>query len=64
MAAPHVAGVAGLVLSQHPTYTVAQLKNAVMRSVDKPATLKTMYIPSYVTGAPHKQARFPARPGG
>jgi len=59
MAAPHVAGVAGLVLSQHPTYTVAQLKNAVMRSVDKPPTLKTMYIPSYVTGTPHtKQGSF------
>jgi subtilisin family serine protease len=59
MAAPHVAGVAGLVLSQHPTYTVAQLKNAVMRSVDKPPTLKTMFIPSYVTGTPHtKQGSF------
>ena len=44
MAAPHVAGVAGLVLSQNPTYTVAQLKNAVMRSVDKPQSLRTMYL--------------------
>jgi subtilisin family serine protease len=56
MAAPHVAGVAGLVLSQHSGYTVAQLKNAVMRSVDKPpalTTLKKIYIPSYVDGKAH-----------
>jgi subtilisin family serine protease len=50
MAAPHVAGTAGLVLSQHPTYTVAQLKNAIMRSVAKPTNLRTLYIPSYVAG--------------
>jgi subtilisin family serine protease len=55
MAAPHVAGTAGLVLSQHPTYTVAQLKNAVMRSVDKPTNLRTLYIPSYVGGKPLKK---------
>jgi subtilisin family serine protease len=53
MAAPHVAGAAGLVLSQNPTYTVAQLKNALMRSVDKPASLRTIYIPSYVDGKAH-----------
>ena len=46
MATPHVAGVAALVRSQNPGFTVAQLKNAVMRSVEKPATLKTMYIAS------------------
>ena len=44
MAAPHVAGMAALVLAQNPTFTVAQLKNAVMHSVDKPALLKTMYF--------------------
>jgi subtilisin family serine protease len=59
MAAPHVAGVAGLVLSQHPGYTVSQLKNAVMRSVNRPTSLKTIYIPSYVDGLPHrKQGSF------
>jgi subtilisin family serine protease len=54
MAAPHVAGTAGLVLSQHPTYTTSQLKNALMHSVNKPNSLKTIYIPSYVdqTGNP------------
>jgi hypothetical protein len=31
-------------LAQHPTFTVAQLKNAVMHSVEKPASLKTMYF--------------------
>jgi subtilisin family serine protease len=55
MAAPHVAGTAGLVLSQHPAYTVAQLKNAIMRSVDKPTNLRTLYIPSYVAGRPLKK---------
>jgi subtilisin family serine protease len=44
MAAPHVAGIAALVLAQNSTFTVAQLKNAVMHSVDKPALLKTMYF--------------------
>ena len=44
MAAPHVAGIAGLVLSQNPLLTTAQLKNAVMHGVDKPGTLGTIYI--------------------
>jgi subtilisin family serine protease len=43
MAAPNVAGVAGLVLSQNSLYSVAQLKNAVMHSVD-PGELDTLYI--------------------
>jgi subtilisin family serine protease len=42
MAAPHVAGVAGLVLSKNPLLSTAQVKNAVMRGVDKPSTLQTM----------------------
>jgi subtilisin family serine protease len=45
MAAPHVAGIAALVLAKYgPTFTVAQLKNAVMRSVDRPALLTRMYF--------------------
>jgi subtilisin family serine protease len=44
MAAPHVSGIAALVLAQNPTFSVAQVKNAVMRSVAKPASLKTMYF--------------------
>ena len=44
MAAPHVTGIAGLLLSQNPLMTVAQLKNAIMHGVDKPSTLHTMYI--------------------
>jgi subtilisin family serine protease len=44
MAAPHAAGVAALVLAQNPLFTVAQLKNAVMHSVDTPPPLKTMYF--------------------
>jgi thermitase len=50
MAAPHAAGVAALVLAQHPTFTVAQLKNAVMHSVNKPTSLKTMYLRWGATG--------------
>jgi subtilisin family serine protease len=49
MAAPHAAGVAALVLAQNPLFTVAQLKNAVMHSVDTPALLKTMYF-NYAPG--------------
>jgi subtilisin family serine protease len=44
MAAPHVAGAAGLVLSQNPTFTNADLKNALMNSTDRPTGLDTMYI--------------------
>jgi thermitase len=44
MAAPHAAGIAALVYAEHPTFTVAQLKNAVMRSVDRPALLTRMYF--------------------
>jgi subtilisin family serine protease len=51
MAAPHVAGVAGLVFSRHPADTVAQVKNRIMNSVDKPtnSSLHTMYISSIGT---------------
>jgi subtilisin family serine protease len=45
MAAPHAAGIAALVLAKYgPAFSVAQLKNAVMRSVDRPALLRTMYF--------------------
>ena len=57
MAAPHVAGTAGLVLSQHPSYTVSQLKNALMHSVDKPNSLKTIYIREYVDGTGHPRTK-------
>jgi subtilisin family serine protease len=64
MAAPHVAGVAGLVLSQHPEYTVAELKNALMRSVDKPTTLRTIYIPSHLDGTAHSKQGLFSRTAG
>jgi subtilisin family serine protease len=44
MAAPQVSGIAALVLAQNPTFSVAQVKNAVMHSVDRPELLKTMYF--------------------
>lgn len=39
MAAPHVAGVAGLVKAEHPEYTPQQVVNAIMNSVDHPSSL-------------------------
>jgi serine protease len=39
-AAPTVAGVAGLVLSEHPGYSPTRVKNAIMNSVDHPKALK------------------------
>jgi subtilisin family serine protease len=42
MATPHVAGVAGLVKSQHPDYSATDIKNAIMNSVDRPAGLETL----------------------
>jgi subtilisin family serine protease len=40
MATPLVAGIAGLVLSEHSGYTAIQVKNAIMNSVDHPSSLK------------------------
>jgi subtilisin family serine protease len=42
MASPLVAGIAGLVLAEHPAYTPADVKNAIMNSVDHPASLKML----------------------
>ncbi len=39
MATPHVAGVAALVKAAHPTFTVAQLKAALLGGVDKLGSL-------------------------
>lgn len=40
MAAPYVAGIAGLIKSLHPEYTVLQLRNAILNSADRPASLE------------------------
>lgn len=40
MAAPHVAGLAGLLLSVDPTLTVSQLRNAILNTVDRKASLR------------------------
>jgi hypothetical protein len=37
MASPHVAGVAALLLAAEPALTVAKLKNAILKGVDKKA---------------------------
>jgi subtilisin family serine protease len=39
MATPHVTGVAALVKAAHPSYTVAQLKAAILSNTDKLASL-------------------------
>lgn len=39
MATPHVAGLAGLLLSVNPNLTVAQLRNAILNTVDRKASL-------------------------
>ncbi len=39
MATPHVAGVAALLLAQEPAMTPAQLKNAILKGVDKKSNL-------------------------
>jgi thermitase len=39
MATPHVTGVAALVKAAHPSYTVAQVKNAILGAVDKLSSL-------------------------
>jgi subtilisin family serine protease len=42
MSAPFVSGIAGLVKTQNPAYTDAELKNAIMNSADHPLALDTM----------------------
>jgi subtilisin family serine protease len=44
MSAPFVAGVAGLVKTRNPAYTDAELKNAIMNSVDHPVALDTLAL--------------------
>jgi subtilisin family serine protease len=44
MAAPYVAGVAGLVKSAHPTYGPLEIKNAILNSVDRPDGLRYLYL--------------------
>lgn len=43
MAAPFVAGVAGLIAAKYPGYGPLALKNAVMNSVDQPGSLKKVW---------------------
>ena len=47
MAAPNAAGVAALVKSANPTWTPVQVKNAVMRGVDKPPALGAIGSPIF-----------------
>lgn len=44
MAAPHVAGLAGLITANNPALTPVQVKNKIMNGVDTPASLKNAYL--------------------
>jgi subtilisin family serine protease len=61
MAAPHVAGIAGLVKSTFPERGHQAIKNAIMRGVDKPTSLGTMY--SFIFRPKNAKGRF-TRTGG
>jgi subtilisin family serine protease len=51
MAAPYVAGVAGLVKSEHPAWGASLIKNAIMNSSERRGTLRRLYdIPGGVRG--------------
>jgi hypothetical protein len=54
MATPMVAGIAGLVLSENPTDSPGQIKNAIMRSVNHPSSLKLRTSWAGVTGVGKK----------
>ena len=41
MAAPHVSGVAGLILAAHPTWNTARVKAAILNTVDKKPSFAT-----------------------
>lgn len=43
MSAPHVAGIAALVKAQNPHYTPVQVKNAILNSADRPASLRELH---------------------
>jgi subtilisin family serine protease len=47
MAAPHVSGVAGLLLADHPDWGYAEIKNAIMNSADRPSSLKSAWSPLF-----------------
>jgi subtilisin family serine protease len=54
MASPLAAGIAGLVLAEHPTDTPVQAKNAVMNAVDHPTSLKLLTMWGGQTGVGKK----------
>jgi hypothetical protein len=56
MAAPHAAGVAGLVKSAFPGLSPLQMKNKIMRGTDRPPSLRTMY--SRLFRGPNATGRF------
>jgi subtilisin family serine protease len=52
MASPMVAGIAGLALSENPTDTPTQVKNAIMNSLDHPTSLKLLTMWAGTIGLP------------
>ncbi len=51
MAAPFVTGVAALVLSQHPTWTTAQIKDKILSSVEPNSSLSSYCVTGGVLNA-------------
>jgi subtilisin len=49
MASPHVAGAAALVLSRYPSYTPAQVKQALLQNAESTATWQN------TSGNPHPE---------
>jgi subtilisin family serine protease len=54
MAAPMVSAVAGLVRSEHPTYSAVAVKNAVMNGVERPRALVLYDAWASITGLPKR----------
>jgi len=63
MAAPHVAGIAGLLLARDPTLTYAQLKAAILSTVDPIASVATKLVTGGRANAHAARATIPSLPG-
>jgi len=63
MATPHVAGIAGLLLARDPTLTYAQLKAAILSTVDPIASVATKLVTGGRANAHAARATIASVPG-
>ncbi|HOD29169.1 MAG TPA: S8 family peptidase [Syntrophales bacterium] len=63
MAAPHVAGIAGLLLARDPTLTYAQVKAAILSTVDPIASVATKLVTGGRANAHAARATIASVPG-